>query len=106
MRRPRPPEDERRSRPHRADPERDRRERERDPDWDDSGDDPLRHARIIERRFLGSVPPTPALYARALQQWLALPGAVVRSVSDVAPPEPPAGSKNPVPKPGLQGREP
>ncbi len=104
MRRPRPPEDERHSRRPRDDPERDRRERERDPDWDDSGDDPLRHARIIERRFLGSVPPTPALYARALQQWLALPGAVVRSVSDVTPPEPPTGK--PAPKPGPQGGEP
>jgi hypothetical protein len=107
MRQPRPPGDDRRSRRHRDDPENEhRRDRDRDPDWDDSGDDPLRHARIIERRFLGSVPPTPALYARALQQWLALPGAVVRSASEVRPPEPPAGSSRPAPKQGPQGGEP
>jgi hypothetical protein len=103
MRQPRPPEDGRRSRR-----DRDHHENEHRPDRDrdDSGDDPLRHARIIERRFLGSVPPTPMLYARALQQWLALPGAVVRSASDVRPPEPPAGSSRPAPVQGPEGGEP
>lgn len=77
-----------------------------DRDRKESGDDPLRHARIIERRWLGSVPPTPTLYARALQQWLALPGAVVRSAADVRPPEPPppAGAR-PAPKQGTEGGE-
>lgn len=102
MRQPRPPEDDRRSRPDRDEREREReREHRRDRKWAESGDDPLRHARIIERRWLGSVPPTPALYARALQQWLALPGAVARSAANVRPtnPPPPAGA-NPAPKRG------
>jgi hypothetical protein len=101
MRHPRPPEDDRRSRP-----DRDEREHRRDRRWSESGDDPLRHARIIERRWLGSVSPTPALYARALQQWLALPGAVVRSAANVRPsdPPPPAGA-NPAPKRGPEGGE-
>jgi hypothetical protein len=51
-----------------------RRRRER---REGSGDDPLRHARILQRRWEGSPPPTAERYARALQQWRALPGAVV-----------------------------
>jgi hypothetical protein len=43
----------------------------------ESGDDPLRHAMILQRRWLGSPPPTAGRYARALAQWRALPGAVV-----------------------------
>jgi hypothetical protein len=50
---------------------------------EESGDDPKRHAAIIERRWLGSPPPTPELYARALRQWQALPGAVVRPAANV-----------------------
>jgi hypothetical protein len=53
---------------------------------DESGDDPRRHATIIERRWQGSAPPTVERYARALQQWQALPGAVVRPAAAVAPP--------------------
>jgi hypothetical protein len=102
MRQPSHPEDHRRSRRDRDEPEREYR---RDRDQDDSGDDPLRHARIIERRWLGSVPPTPTLYARALQQWQALPGAVVRSAADVRPPEPPPPAGGPAPKQGPEGGE-
>jgi hypothetical protein len=68
-----PKEDERQRRP--------RRERE------DSGDDPKRHATIIERRWQGSPPPTAERYAKALQQWRKLPGAVSRPATDVTPPD-------------------
>ena len=44
---------------------------------EESGDDPRRHARILQHRWEGSPPPTAERYARALQQWRALPGAVV-----------------------------
>jgi len=53
------------------DPRRRREHRE------ESGDDPRRHARILQHRWEGSPPPTAERYARALQQWRALPGAVV-----------------------------
>lgn len=55
----------------------------RDRDREDSGDDPRAHAKIIERRWLGSPPPTPERYAHALRQWHALPGAVALAPSDV-----------------------
>jgi len=65
----------RRRREHREeggdDPRRRREHRE------EGGDDPLRHARILQHRWEGSPPPTAERYARALQQWRALPGAVV-----------------------------
>jgi hypothetical protein len=54
-----------------------------DRDRDHSGDDPMAHAKIIERRWLGSPPPTAERYARALKQWQALPGAVVRTATNV-----------------------
>lgn len=39
--------------------------------------DPVRiHQEYIERRIGGGAPPTPEAYARALEQWNALPGAV------------------------------
>jgi hypothetical protein len=53
---------------------------------EESGDNPARHASIIERRWLGSVPPTPELYERALRQWQALPGAVARPAAAEVPP--------------------
>jgi len=60
--------------------------RKGDPDRDpkESGDDPKRHDAIIARRWLGSPPPTPERYAHALRQWLALPGAVVSSATDIS----------------------
>jgi hypothetical protein len=90
MRQPRHPEDHRRSRR-----DRDEREREHHRERSESGDDPRRQELIIERRWLGSIPPTAELYARALRQWEALPGAVVRSAADVQPiptPKPAPGS--------------
>ena len=57
--------------------EQDERPRRRRGRREESGDDPLKHARILQRRWLGSPPPTPERYARALRQWRALPGAVV-----------------------------
>jgi hypothetical protein len=50
---------------------------------EESGDDPKRHASIIERRWQGSPPPTAELYARALQQWQNLPGAVGNQPPDL-----------------------
>lgn len=59
---------------------------------EESGDDPARHASIIARRWLDSAEPTTERYARSLQQWQALPGAVVQAaaavVAPVAKPEP------------------
>jgi len=52
-------------------------------DGERSGDDPKRHAAIIERRWLGSPPPTIERYAVALRQWRDLPGAVVRPATDI-----------------------
>jgi hypothetical protein len=66
-------------------------ERHSDRDREDSGDDPLRHAQIIQRRWLGSPPPTFERYARAFRQWQRLPGAVVRPATTVTV-EPPAPS--------------
>jgi hypothetical protein len=71
------------------------RERRSGRERKESGDDPRRHASIIERRWLGSPPPTSERYARALRQWHALPGAVVWPATDVtasAEPPAPAGS--------------
>ena len=65
-------------------------------DRKDRGDDPRRYASIIERRWLGSPPPTSERYALALRQWRALPGAVVRPATDVTA-DPPA---SPVPDGG------
>ena len=65
--------------------EREEHERRSDRDREESGDDPSRHASIIARRWLGSLPPTPERYARALEQWQALPGAVVRPTTSVSP---------------------
>jgi hypothetical protein len=70
-------------------------ERERHPDRErkDTGDDPRAHAKIIARRWIGSVAPTPELFARAVRQWHALPGAVMWPATDVtAAPKKPAGS--------------
>jgi len=53
---------------------------------EESGDDPARHASVIARRWLESAPPTVERFARALQQWQALPGSVVRPAAAVAPP--------------------
>jgi len=70
-----------------------RRERDGDDD-DEGGDDPRRHDMILQRRWLGSPPPTAERYASALRQWQALPGAVVRPASTAAEPSAPttAGS--------------
>jgi hypothetical protein len=56
----------------------------------EEGDDPRRHASIIQRRWLGSPLPTYERYALALRQWQALPGAVARSAANVIGAEPPA----------------
>lgn len=44
---------------------------------EESGDDPLKHTMILQRRWQGSPRPTAERYARALRQWRALPGTVV-----------------------------
>ena len=73
--------DHHKARHHKDEHEREhRRERERE----GSGDDPRRHTAILERRWMGSPPPTAEKYARALTQWHALPGAVVQSPAELA----------------------
>jgi hypothetical protein len=53
-------------------------------------DDPEEHREIEKRRFHGSLPATPELYARAREQWYRLPGSVVRPPMDpvIADPNP------------------
>jgi hypothetical protein len=67
------------------------RERRRDHEREKASDDPLRHAHIIRRRWLGSPPPTAERYAHALRQWQRLAGAVVRPAASLTV-EPPAPS--------------
>jgi hypothetical protein len=59
-------------------------EHEREREHEHGGDSPRKHAEIIERRWLRSPRPTHERYARAIQQWHALPGAVLRPATDVA----------------------
>jgi hypothetical protein len=53
----------------------------------EENDNPGIHAMIEERRFHGGLPATPERYARALEQWNRLPGAVVRPSTDATPPD-------------------
>ncbi len=73
--------------------------RDRDDDGDDEeeegGDDPLRHDMILQRRWLGSPPPTAERYAHALRQWQALPGAVMQPASTSAEPSAPGDGSAP-----------
>jgi hypothetical protein len=62
---------------------------------EETGDDPARHASIIERRWQGSPAPTAERYAKALQQWQKLPGAVSRPATDVTPPDEKPANTNP-----------
>ena len=80
--------------------DRDRHHERRDHERrDHSGDDPAKHAAIIERRWEGSPAPTFERYALALKQWHALPGAVVWPATDVIaePPVAPAPDREPKP---------
>lgn len=54
-----------------------------DGEEEESGDNPARQAAIIAQRWVGSVPPSYELYARARQQWLKLPGAMSHAAADV-----------------------
>jgi hypothetical protein len=72
--------DERRERIHERDEGEHHGGRDRDHDEHD-GDDPLRHSSIIQQRWRGGAPPTAQRLASALQQWQALPGAVVTSAT-------------------------
>lgn len=65
---------------------------------EESGDNPARQAAIIAQRWVGSVPPSYELYARARQQWLKLPGAMAHSAADVQMPAAPT-----TPTPLLKG---
>ncbi len=65
-----------RERVHEREEREHRDEHGRDRDGHD-GDDPFRHASIIKQRWRGGAPPTAERLASALQQWQALPGAVV-----------------------------
>ena len=66
----------RRERAHERGEREDQLEHGRDRNEHD-GDDPFRHASIIQQRWRGGAPPTAERLASALQQWRALPGAVV-----------------------------
>lgn len=68
-----------RDRKHHEHEHRRRSDRQRE----ETGDDPKAHGQILERRWLGSPPPTAERYARAIQQWHALPGAVMYPAGDV-----------------------
>ena len=53
---------------------------------------------IVKRRLAGGVPATPEAYARGLEQWKQLPGAVTRDAGTIkgaldAPPSP--GAEDP-----------
>lgn len=65
-------------------------------------DDPEEHREIEKRRFHGSLPATPELYARAREQWYRLPGSLVRPPMDpvVGDPDP---DKQPTPGQGHPG---
>jgi len=58
-------------------------------------DDPEEHRVIENRRFQGSLPPTPELYARAREQWHRLPGSVVRSPMDPVVSDPASAKHDP-----------
>jgi hypothetical protein len=58
-------------------------------------DDPDEHREIEHDRFVGSLPPTRARYARAREQWSRLPGAVVRPPMDPVTDEPGEGGTQP-----------
>ena len=59
------------------------------PRVDKNGRERAVHLEIIARRQGGGPPPTPEAYARAIEQWRQLPGAVVHvPVSDVAAAKP------------------
>ncbi|MGE5764791.1 MAG: hypothetical protein ACM3ZF_13230 [Mycobacterium leprae] len=48
--------------------------------------DPVRiHREFVERRIGGGAPPTQEAYARAVEQWHALPGAVRGPATEIVP---------------------
>jgi len=47
------------------------------PEADRGGKDRVVILDLVRRRLEGGAPPTPGAYARALEQWQKLPGAVV-----------------------------
>ncbi len=42
----------------------------------------------MEKRLGGGAPPSPEAYARALEQWNRLPGAITKGPTNVIPPTP------------------
>jgi hypothetical protein len=73
--------------------------------------DPVKiHREYVERRLGGGVPATPEAYARALEQWHQLPGAVstppseVRGAEAQSPPEEEDGTKVEDASPDEKGR--
>ena len=59
------------------------------------GDDPMAHARFLERRWFGSAPRTAELHGRALQQWRALPGVVMLRPPGLSPTDAPPANASP-----------
>jgi hypothetical protein len=55
------------------------------PRKDKDGRERIVHIEIAERRFAGGPPPSPQAYARAIEQWRRLSGAVIHvPVQDLA----------------------
>ena len=65
--------------------EREHREYEERPRRRRMGREHAVHQQILDRRLGGGAPATPEAYANALQQWLRLPGSVVRPPTDEKP---------------------
>jgi hypothetical protein len=58
-------------------------------------DDPDEHLEIERQRYRGGLSPTPALYARARQQWYRLPGSLVKPPMDPVGEDPGTSEQQP-----------
>ena len=74
-----PPDDDERKPPRR----RKRRDGENYPPGNPDADPVRIHRDYVERRVSGGAEPTPEAYARAIQQWHQLPGAVSAPTTEV-----------------------
>ncbi len=64
------------------------------------------HLEITARRFEGGPPPTPEAYARALEEWHKLPGAVVQPATDLRPAQrTPTAPDAPIPLPASEAHD-
>ncbi len=75
-----------------SDRDRDRHSREEDRHEFEHDEGNRAHIEIEERRFRGGLPPTPALYEQAREQWNRLSGAVKGSTKQPEKSKPPVDS--------------